>query len=443
MTLPPSPPLVLSSALGAALGALGAAAAGGGPVHYALMSAGGAAAAAFIALRLSSGALPPRPQAARMGAPAASGGAAEADSEALFHLPAAVLIVDRERRVRRANAAALTLIGDDGVDIAGLLGAPLVSVIRAPGLIEAVVATLADQTPRSAAFTLIRSRGERALLAHIRPLPTVEPRTPAVLILIEDRTESRQVEEMRRTFIANAGHQLKTPLASIMGFIETLQGPAKDDELARARFLGIMSSQAERMKHLIEDLMALSRIEMGLHARPTSAVDLARLARAAAAALEPVAARAGARISVELADEERLMTTGDPDQLAQVLANLIDNAVKYGGAGVTVTIRAAPLAPEWPGMVGVVVADDGPGIPREHLPRLTERFYRVSDTRADGAGLGLAIAKHILQRHRGELRVRSTFGEGSAFTIWLPRRGDSPSGTEPQAADPDRAASSK
>lgn len=442
MTPPSPPPLVFSSALGAALGALGAAAAGAGPAQYTLMSAGGAAAAAFIAVRFSSGVSSRRLPAAQPGAPAASGEAAEADSEALFHLPAAVLIVDRERRVRRANAAALTLIGDDGVDSAGLPGAPLVSVIRAPGLIEAVVASLADQAPRSAVFTLIRSRGERDLVAHIRPLPPAGRRTPTVLILIEDRTEARQVEEMRRTFIANAGHQLKTPLASIMGFIETLQGPAKDDERARARFLGIMSSQAERMKHLIEDLMALSRIEMGQHARPTSAVDLARLARAAAAALEPVAASAGAHISVELASEEDLMTTGDPDQLAQLLANLIDNAVKYGGAGVIVTIRAAPPAPEWPGMVGLVIADDGPGIPREHLPRLTERFYRVSTTRIGGAGLGLAIAKHILQRHQGELRITSTFGEGSAFTIWLPRRGDSRPSTELKAAEADRRAPS-
>lgn len=428
MTLPPASPLAFASALGAALGALGASAAGAGPIGAALLSASGASAIALFALRLLPATRPRRPPASQEGLSPPKNADEKADSAALAHLPAAVLIVDKERRVRRANAAALALIGDAEALSPGLNDAPLVSAIRAPGLIEAVAATLSDRTPRSAAFTLIRTRGERALIAHIHPLPPERSQKAAALILIEDRTEARQVEEMRRTFIANAGHQLKTPLASITGFIETLQGQAKDDAAARARFLEIMSAQAERMKHLIEDLMALSRIEMSVHARPTSAVDLARLARAAAAAMEPVATSAGARISVELDEDERPMTTGDPDQLAQLLANLIDNAVKYGGEGVTVSIAAAPPAPEWPGMVGLVVADDGPGIPREHLPRLTERFYRVSAIRTravGGAGLGLAIAKHILQRHQGELQIRSTFGEGSAFTIWLPRRRDS------------------
>ncbi|MFV0475338.1 MAG: sensor histidine kinase, partial [Pikeienuella sp.] len=334
-----------------------------------------------------------------------------------------------EPRIRRIHEAAQSLVGGGaplGRDAAQ--GEPLVSPMRAPALIEAVEDALTVNAPRAIEFTLIRARAERTLRAQIRALDPAGPRDPAALILIEDQTRMRQIEEMRQDFIANASHELKTPLASIMGFIETLQGPARADEAARTRFLGIMATQAERMKRLVEDLMSLSRIEMNQHVRPTGAVDLGALAHATAAAMEPVAADKGARIEV-LTEAKGPVTTGDHDQLAQLLTNLIDNAVKYGGEGVTITIRAAEPAPEWPGMVGITVADDGPGIPREHLPRLTERFYRVSAARSravGGTGLGLAIAKHILQRHRGQLSLRSTLGEGSAFTIWLPPRNDSP-----------------
>lgn len=346
------------------------------------------------------------------------------DREALYELPAAVILIDRDQRVRRINRAALDLIGAKSP---GPLGGALVSVIRAPGLIEAVEDALEDRIPRAIPFTLMRARSELELKAHIHTLPSAGPRDPAALVMIEDQTRMRQMEEMRQNFIANASHELKTPLASIIGFIETLQGPAKDDEAAQVRFLDIMSTQAARMQRLVEDLMSLSRIEMNQFVRPTEPVNLGALAIATAAAMEPVAAEAGAELIVDTV-ETGPITTGDNDQLSQLLTNLIDNAIKYGGKGVTVTISEAPPAAEWPGMVGLVIADTGPGIPREHIPRLTQRFYRVSAARSravGGTGLGLAIAKHILQRHRGEIRIRSQLGEGSAFTIWLPKREES------------------
>ncbi len=350
------------------------------------------------------------------------------DSEALDRLPAALLLVDEDLRIRRINPEALRLLAEEsGPSVEAAVDLPLVSLIRAPGLIEAIEDTITDGAPRSVEAPLIRKRTERRLLAHVRALGPAAPREPAALVLIEDRTRIRQIEEMRQDFIANASHELKTPLASIIGFIETLQGPAKDDPAARARFLGIMATQAERMKRLVEDLMSLSRIEMNAHVRPKGAVDLAALAHATVAAMEPVAREAGATLALEV-EGEGPVVAGDQDQLAQLLTNLLDNAIKYGGEGVTVTIHRAAPAPEWPGMVGLTVADDGPGIPREHLPRLTERFYRVSVARSKavgGTGLGLAIAKHILTRHRGELQIRSKLGEGSAFTIWMPPAPDS------------------
>lgn len=409
------PPLFFMP-LGAACGGLTASAVGASPLFTALIAAG-AALAAGVAIRGGESA-----GEERAAAEAASPVAADLDTQALSHLPSPVILIDAEQRIRRINAAALSLTGGEGSEI----GAPLVSAIRAPDLIGAVEDALARREPGRVAFSLIRSREERALLAHIQPLTPTEPRAPAALILIEDQTRMRQVEQMRRDFLANASHELKTPLASLIGFIETLQGPAKDDEAARTRFLGIMAAQAERMKRLVEDLMSLTRIEMNQHRRPTEPVDLGALAWAMAAALEPVAAEAGATIQVEC-EPEGPVAIGDRDQLAQLLTNLIDNALKYGGPGVTVTIGPAAPAPEWPGMVGLVVSDDGPGIAREHLPRLTERFYRVSAARSravGGTGLGLAIAKHILQRHRGEMRIRSKPGEGAAFTVWLPRRND-------------------
>ncbi|MEL6793493.1 MAG: ATP-binding protein, partial [Pseudomonadota bacterium] len=215
---------------------------------------------------------------------------------------------------------------------------------------------------------------------------------------------------------------LKTPLASIIGFIETLQGPAKDDAGARERFLGIMAQQADRMRRLVDDLMSLNRIEMNVYNRPRETVDLCALAHETAAAMEPLARAAEAEIHVS-APLEGARIKGDRDQLSQLLTNLVDNAVKYGGKGARVDVTLAAPQPEWPGMVGLTVNDDGPGIPREHLPRLTERFYRVDAARSrmvGGTGLGLAIVKHILQRHQGDLSVRSAQGEGSAFTVWFP-----------------------
>jgi two-component system phosphate regulon sensor histidine kinase PhoR len=260
---------------------------------------------------------------------------------------------------------------------------------------------------------------------------TVVPMDPPLadggraVVVLSDRSRERAVERMRADFAANASHELRTPLASLIGFIDTLRGPAADDPPAQQRFLGIMAEQAARMNRLIDDLLSLSRIELTEHQAPAARVDLVELLVGLAAGFEPRLIQH--RVTLDLAMTHGLPPVlGDTDQLTQVAQNLLDNAVKYGREGGTVRLAAEPAAgPRWPTRPGVVVtvADQGHGIPREHLPRLTERFYRVDTGRSravGGTGLGLAIVKHIVNRHRGQLAIESEVGVGTTVSVWLP-----------------------
>jgi two-component system phosphate regulon sensor histidine kinase PhoR len=228
---------------------------------------------------------------------------------------------------------------------------------------------------------------------------------------------------MRSDFIANASHELRTPLASLKGFIETLRGPARGDSISRERFLGIMETQADRMTRILDDLLSLSRIEMRAHIPPAGETDLVPILQSVMQALEPIAK--DARISIMLNPVDApARVRGDADELVQVFQNLIQNAIKYGrdGGKVDITVKRMPAEGRKAERFAITVADDGPGIAREHLPRLTERFYRVdtATSRArGGTGLGLAIAKHILNRHHGELDISSEPGKGSTFTVVL------------------------
>ncbi len=248
-----------------------------------------------------------------------------------------------------------------------------------------------------------------------------------VYVLINDRTRERGVEKMRADFVANASHELRTPLASLIGFIETLRGPAADDPEAQQRFLGIMAEQALRMQRVIADLLSLSRIEITEHQPPRELLLLPPLLERIAAGMEPMLRAGGA--TIELAVPEDLPgVPGDADQLTQVFSNLLDNAIKYGRRGGRIRLAAARAGADprfEPNGVTVAVADDGAGIPREHIPRLTERFYRVDRGRSravGGTGLGLAIVKHVVNRHRGRLAIDSEEGRGTTFTVWLPIR---------------------
>ena len=247
---------------------------------------------------------------------------------------------------------------------------------------------------------------------------------PAILVILQDLSERDALTRMRVEFIANASHELRTPLASLSGFIETLSGPAKNDPAARERFLGIMSEQAARMRRLIDDLLVLSRVEMRAHLAPTAVVDLNLVMSDAVAPLKAVAAQNNITLTA-LPSDTAMRVRGDHDELIQAIQNLVQNAIKYGRAGgsVAVQVSAGASPPGQDIRARLSVTDDGPGIPAEHLPRLTERFYRVntaSSREKGGTGLGFAIVKHIASRHWGRLEIVSEPDRGSTFTLSLP-----------------------
>ena len=292
--------------------------------------------------------------------------------------------------------------------------------VRSPDLLAAIEEARRTQMPQTAEVHFAVPI-ERALTVHVTPVAYGGSAGggSALMLVFRDHTEEQQIAQLRADFVANASHELRTPLASVKGFIETLQGAARNDPAARERFLGIMHVEASRMSRLIDDLLSLSRVEMREHLAPRDRVDLAGIADDITRALEPVAREAGRRLEV-VVDSRPAIVRGDRDELVQVLQNLVQNALKYGRDGGLATVRIVHDA----GRIELSVADDGIGIAPEHLPRLTERFYRVNakDSRErGGTGLGLAIVKHIVNRHRGELRIASTIGKGSTFTVSLPR----------------------
>ena len=331
-------------------------------------------------------------------------------------LPDPLLVLAADRAVLRTNRAARSAFGSD-----------IQALLRQPDLRDAIGRALADPAP-AAAIQLEFTRTvpvPRDIQATLLPLEPPLPDGGRLILVLSDRTRERALERMRADFVANASHELRTPLASLIGFIDTLRGPARDDAPARERFLAIMAEQAERMNRLIADLLSLSRVEMSEHQPPADPVDLRPLVQRMLAEMEPrCLARA---IRMELAGPDALPAVpGDADQLVQLVQNLLDNAIKYGAEGGLVRVRLEPAPPgRWPARPGVLltVTDDGPGIAKQHLPRLTERFYRVDKGRSravGGTGLGLAIVKHVVNRHRGQLVIDSEEGSGASFQVWLP-----------------------
>jgi two-component system phosphate regulon sensor histidine kinase PhoR len=327
-------------------------------------------------------------------------------------MPEPVLVISRSMRLVAANPPAKNLFPHLRLD------GPLASSIRAVDLHDAVARVLTGGVAENISW-LARAPVERLYQARVAAF--VAGAEPHVAVTLHDATESRRLEQMRVDFVANASHELRTPLASLLGFIETLLGPARDDAAAREKFLRIMLQQARRMARLVDDLLSLSRIEQTLHVQPRAAVDLAIIAEHVCDALAPLAQ--DNRIVLEI-DARKTLVRGDRDELLRVAENLIENAIKYSApepgepertVGVSVSARD--------GMGALAVCDEGPGIAPENIPRLTERFYRVDvgQSRAKGGtGLGLALVKHILARHRGRLLVRSKPGEGATFTATAP-----------------------
>jgi two-component system phosphate regulon sensor histidine kinase PhoR len=335
-------------------------------------------------------------------------------------LPDPLIALDRHRRIVRTNIAARALLGVIAPE------RDLSMTLRHPELLAAIDALL--QTGPDGNFTgpdqtaieiVLSGAPELDVIVHARRLPRAAADGSLTLLVLHDTTALRRAERMRADFVANASHELKTPIAGLAGFIETLRGPARDDVAARERFLGIMAEQADRMRRLVDDLLMLSRIEQHEHARPAGAVDLAHVLRGV---LDLLQLKASSRkVAVDLVIDEALpKAVGDHDELIIVFQNLIDNALKYAKPASTVRVTARRAGAD---QVSVAVADEGDGIPAAHLPRLTERFYRVDNARSrqlGGTGLGLAIVKHVVNRHRGRLDIQSMPGKGSVFTVTLP-----------------------
>jgi two-component system phosphate regulon sensor histidine kinase PhoR len=329
------------------------------------------------------------------------------------------LVLDRRSLVLHANPAARrqfpTIVS----------GNPITFALRNPELVQAIEAAMRTGTTRSIELheTVPSETWEKVVVAPLRRpgLDWFGDEDRQLVITFQSLTELKRVDALRSDFIANASHELRTPLASLLGFIDTLLGPAAKDAAAREKFLGIMRGQAERMSKLIDDLLSLSRIEMHQHVRPTGSIDLAGLLREVREGLTMQAKAAEVDIQLSLF-EGPATTIGDRGQLYEVFENLLENAIKYGATGKIVEMSLAPSSR--PGFAHqVTVIDHGPGVEPEHVPRLTERFYRIdadASRKKKGTGLGLAIVKHIVNRHRGQLSIKSKPGEGMRVDVFLP-----------------------
>ena len=358
----------------------------------------------------------------------------------------AVVMVDQRERVIYANPIAKELLKIKK------LGRPLSTYVREPGIRPVIQQALSGE-PTEAITYHIEDPTERhiRLMASPFTLDVFDPPRPMALIFFYDVTEYMLAHSQRADFLANASHELKTPVASLLGYIETLRGHAKDDPQAQEKFLGIMQSQAERMQRLISDLLSLRRIEQVEHIAPNETADLYLAAKAAIQAVEPLAKKRGVKIKV--AGKKEALVTGHQDELIQLILNLLDNSVKISSAKSQVMISIERIEEWQPGqafsetqfsqeassrrIVSPVTTDQahyilrlrdqGPGFARDHLPRIGERFYRIAgdlSSQEKGTGLGLAIVKHITRRHRGGLLIQSGLGEGTEFTVLIPAAKD-------------------
>lgn len=336
-------------------------------------------------------------------------------SEFISALPIAAFGVDATARICCPNTAARAMFGAD------FENRNYITVLRQPSLVSAIETCARDGTDVKAKYTTTRETSERIYEATVRQLTN----SRVVLVCLEDKTPVLEAGMMRRDFVANVSHELRTPLTALLGFIDTLQGPAKGDAAAIERFTGMMAREAHRMNRLVADLLSLSRVEFSERQLPHSRVRLVDVLTAARTSIANPEDRERISLDFGSGDFADAEIVGDRDQLRQVFNNLFENAIKYGREGSSVEVHLTEgtsdiylRAP----FFRIEVRDQGEGIAQHHIPRLTERFYRVDDHRSrelGGTGLGLAIVKHIVQRHRGRLDVTSEKGVGSCFSVVL------------------------
>ncbi len=335
-------------------------------------------------------------------------------------IPDPVFILGPQNKLLYANEQAKNIFNIKS------LGVGISAIIRTPKLLEAIDAVTESKEKKKIQL-VERTPIERQFTVNIAWLAREDKSDPTILVHFRDLTEQERLNRMRADFIANASHELRTPIASLLGFVETLQGPAKNDEVAREKFLGIMAVQGRRMTNLVDDLLSLSRVEMNAHKIPNEKVDLVTLLHNTMDSLTPLAEQQNIKLEFEEPEEE-FVAIGEEDELSQVFQNLVHNAIKYGksdGEGyVRLFLAHIKRDKNKQEQIKVIVEDNGIGIASHHIPRLTERFYRADIEQSrekGGTGLGLAITKHIITRHRGELKVNSRKGHGSIFSVLLPK----------------------
>lgn len=351
--------------------------------------------------------------------------AAIIESKIIFDtLPDMIIMVDSHFRIVRANSAAHITFGRS------LNGKKLEETISSPLLFSFIKWVMHDKKGKDIELFLPELMG-RHYVVRIEKFPVHSPGGIAVIVVMHDITEAKRSEQMFMDFVANASHEIRTPLTGIVGFIETLRTTAKDDPEAQQKFLSLMAQQADRMAKLVSDLLSLSKIEMNANTQPTEHVDIQEVLDSSRRQVEWSAKDRHVEIKFSLPKDLPLVI-GDSNELIQVFSNLIGNAIKYGHADSVINVRVS-LTDTVPktaisdrnmiSAIAIAVQDRGEGIPPEHIPRLTERFYRVDTGRSrkiGGTGLGLAIVKHIIKRHHGALNIESKLGEGSTFTVYLP-----------------------
>lgn len=332
-------------------------------------------------------------------------------------LPLVALIIGPDERITVANGHARSLLGQE------IVGRHCITGLRQPNILDAIETVFRTKTKQESRYLGRDSGRDTTFRVNIAPIET--GKGTSVLITFEDLTDIEDAGKMRRDFVANVSHELKTPLTALMGFIETLRGPARNDPKAQDRFLSIMEQEATRMSQLVSDLLSLSKVEENERIRPVQPVNLDAILNSTILALAPVAEKAAVAVTTHFPPTVPLIP-GDENQLRQVFRNLIENAIKYGARGgkIDVIIDEAQESALLRGQgITVRVRDYGEGIAAHHIARLTERFYRVDSHRSrevGGTGLGLAIVKHIISRHRGRLRINSVVNEGTEFAVILP-----------------------
>ncbi|MFQ5534404.1 MAG: ATP-binding protein [Sphingomonadales bacterium] len=354
--------------------------------------------------------------------------------------PVPLLLIDPSHTVVAANTACRKLFA------MRMIGKHLSSIVNHPDALEAVDGAIQSGKPVEQAFSLTGAK-PRSFILGVGPIGSPDrlestsgkrdahrrvQATGGAILSFYETTTIRQTEKMRADFVANVSHELRTPLSSLIGFVETLRGPAADDVAAQERFLTIMAHEAGRMSRLIDDLLSLSRIELDEHLPPEGSADIKVILAGVVATHELRAAERDVHLAVEL-PPTALSVIGEADQLTQVFQNIVDNAIKYSPDGEPVTVAAAPAetltGTGGPG-ISISVNNQGAPIPRQHMDRLTERFYRVDAARSralGGTGLGLAIVKHIVSRHRGTLSITSDDESGTTVTVCLPAAATKPS----------------